>query len=122
MVDDALSASADFLAQPFGVAGAVCVMLAVTAINSRRLTSKLETSSASGPTIFNGLNLAGGTCLFINAVIRSEIVWIVLETYFVVVAIKGLVQLRGRKRPTRDRTTPRPATEPKDRYIAAQEN
>ncbi len=46
----------------------------------------------------NGLNLLGGTCLLINAIVRDEVVWLVLEIYFVAVAIKGLTQ----RRPTTD--------------------
>ena len=47
-------------------------------------------------TLLNGLNLLGGACLLINAVIRREIVWEVLEVYFVIVAVKGLAQARRR--------------------------
>jgi hypothetical protein len=40
--------------------------------------------------LFNGLNLVGGACLLVNAVIRDELVWQVLEFYFIAIALKGL--------------------------------
>lgn len=48
MMDDPLAAWSDFIAQPFGVVGAICIMLAVTAINSHRLLSKLKTRPGPG--------------------------------------------------------------------------
>lgn len=91
---EVISAIADFIAQPFGAFGAVCIMLAVTVINSRWLRERLGLSDVRVGDVFNGLNLVGGACLFANAIVRSEIVWIVLETYFVLIATKGIVQSR----------------------------
>ena len=73
-------------------------MFAVTAFNSRRLQarlSKLTTRRAALPNLLNGFNLVGGACLLINAWKRDEIVWIVLEIYFIAIAMKGLWQTRG---------------------------
>jgi hypothetical protein len=97
----ATSGWADFVAQPFGVVGAACIMLAVTAFNSQwlrtRIGSRSETATAR---LLNGLNLVGGICLFVNAVRRDEIVWKVLELYFIAIAAKGVVQsLRRGGRP-----------------------
>ncbi len=87
-----------FFSQPWGVVGALCIMFGVTAFNSRRLQarlSKLTTRRGSLPNILNGFNLVGGACLLVNAWIRDEIVWIVLEIYFVAIAVKGLWQTRA---------------------------
>lgn len=89
-----ISALSDFLAQPFGAVGATCIMLAVTVINSQWLRDRLDMSDERISRVFNGLNLVGGICLFLNAMIRDEIIWLVLETYFVLIAVKGIVQAR----------------------------
>lgn len=84
-----------FFSQPWGVVGALCIMAAVTAFNSKLLQEKLarlDLSKNGMGLLLNGLNLVGGICLFINAMIRTESVWIVLEVYFVVVACKGIWQ------------------------------
>lgn len=91
-MSDLASAVADFLAQPLGAIGAFCIMSAVTVINSQWLRDRLGLSEAGIGALFNGLNLVGGVCLFVNAMIRDEIVWLVLETYFVLIAVKGIVQ------------------------------
>lgn len=96
-MDNVLTAWADFVSQPFGLVGAACIMLAVTAFNSQWLRARLTAMGMQdrGTSILlNGLNLVGGVCLLINAVARREIVWEVLEVYFVLIAIKGLVQAR----------------------------
>lgn len=70
-------------------------MLAVTAFNSRRLQARLHRAGMKergSALLLNGLNLVGGVCLLINAIIRQEIVWEVLEVYFVAIAVKGIVQ------------------------------
>jgi hypothetical protein len=95
---DLLTALGAFLSQPWGAAGAVCIMIAVTCYNSRRLQDRLARAhfSKEGMSLLcNGLNLVGGTCLLVNAVIRDEIVWQVLEFYFIAIALKGLWQSRG---------------------------
>lgn len=92
---DLSNAIREFFSQPFGVVGAVCIMLAVTAFNSRRLRARFARAGMAARAtsrLLNGLNLVGGICLLINAVIRHEVVWEVLEVYFVAIAIKGLVQ------------------------------
>jgi hypothetical protein len=97
-MQDLASAWEDFISQPFGLVGAACIMLAVTAFNSRRLRARfLELGMKEKGTslLLNGLNLVGGVCLLVNAVIRHEIVWEVLEVYFVAIAIKGLRQAGG---------------------------
>lgn len=91
------TALSDFFSQPFGAFGAVCIMLAVTAINSQWLAARLDDQNTIGPFVFNSLNLIGGSCLLANALIRSEIVWVVLEIYFVLIALKGLWQLRAKR-------------------------
>lgn len=57
--------------------------------------ARIHFSKESMSLLFNGLNLVGGTCLLVNAVIRDEIVWQVLEFYFIAIALKGLWQSRG---------------------------
>ncbi len=94
-MQDIVAAWADFISQPFGLVGAVCIMLAVTAFNSRSLQRRLMSTGLGEDAmslLLNGLNLVGGVCLLINAVQRSEVVWEVLEVYFVAIAIKGIVQ------------------------------
>lgn len=93
----------EFFTQPFGAVGAVFIMAAVTVLNSRGLRSRIHLGEAGIGYLFNGLNLLGGVCLFVNAVIRDEPVWLVLEVYFVTVAVKGLIQTA--------RMTARPAPE-----------
>ena len=90
-----IEAMGEFVAQPFGAVGAVCIMLAVTVINSTSLQRRIGLSDAAMGHAFNGLNLIGGSCLFINAVQRSEVVWVVLEVYFVAIALKGITQAVG---------------------------
>ncbi|MDH3684453.1 MAG: hypothetical protein OEV40_31425 [Acidimicrobiia bacterium] len=100
-MNEVIAALADFVSQPFGAVGAGCIMLAVTVINSRWLRGHLGMSDARIGHLFNGLNLVGGACLFLNAMIRNEIVWLVLETYFVLIALKGIMQAgRGRSQET----------------------
>ncbi len=73
-------------------------MFAVTAFNSERLKARLARWTPHPmalSALLNGFNLVGGACLLINAWIRDEAVWIVLEVYFVAIAVKGLLQLRG---------------------------
>jgi hypothetical protein len=70
-----MSALAKFLAQPFGVIGALCIMLAVTCFNSRRLQRRLHLARTTMAIFLNGLNFIGGVWLYINATIRDEIVW-----------------------------------------------
>lgn len=96
---DLMLALSDFLSQPFGAFGALCIMLAVTVMNSRLLRTRLGLSEVMTGHLFNGLNLVGGACLLINAIARSEVVWLVLEIYFVMIAVKGIVQpvLRARR-------------------------
>ena len=97
----------DFVSQPWGVIGALCIMLAVTCFNSRQLRTRFEAlglGEAATATLLNGLNLLGGACLLMNAVIRREVVWEVLEVYFVIVAAKGLAQ--ARKAPPAERAAP----------------
>ncbi len=89
---DTTSAVFEFVSQPFGAVGAVCIMLAVTVVNSMKLKSIFPIGEISVDQLFNGLNLVGGSTLLVNAVLRDEVVWIVLETYFVVVAVKGITQ------------------------------
>ncbi|MEQ1568948.1 MAG: hypothetical protein ABMA64_25140 [Myxococcota bacterium] len=94
-MSEVMAAVNDFASQPFGLVGAACIMCAVTAFNSRRLQARMARSGMKErgtSLLLNGLNLVGGVCLLINAVIRSEIVWEVLEVYFVAIAIKGLAQ------------------------------
>lgn len=93
-MSDIVSAWSDFFSQPFGVVGAACIMAAVTVINSQWLSSRLAERKVATGFLFNGLNLVGGICLFVNAILRNEVVWLVLETYFVMVALKGLTQSR----------------------------
>lgn len=88
-----IDAWTDFISQPFGLVGAICIMAAVTAINSQWLTDRFAADSRRSRLVFNGLNLIGGASLLINAVIRDEIVWLVLEFYFIAIAIKGLMQI-----------------------------
>ena len=110
-MDKVQSALVDFLSQPWGMVGAVCIMLAVTCFNSRLLRARFEAlglGEAATATLLNGLNLLGGACLLINAVIRREIVWEVLEVYFVIVAAKGLAQ--ARRTPEAEPAAPAPAT------------
>ncbi|MFT3771533.1 MAG: hypothetical protein QM820_39465 [Minicystis sp.] len=98
MNDSIQSAIQAFLSQPWGVVGALAIMFAVTAFNSRSLRAqlrRLNVSDAAMPLVLNGFNLLGGACLFVNAVLRHEIVWIVLEVYFVAVAVKGLLAHRA---------------------------
>jgi len=90
-VSGLIDSVAEFVEQPFGAVGAVAVMAAVTVMNSRRVR---ERTGARLVPLFNGLNLIGGTCLLINAFKRDEIVWIVLEIYFIAIALKGLAQSR----------------------------
>lgn len=93
-----LTALGAFLSQPWGAIGAVCIMIAVTCYNSRRLQERLARihfSKEGMSLLLNGLNLVGGTCLLVNAVIRDEIVWQVLEFYFIAIALKGLWQSRS---------------------------
>jgi lipid-A-disaccharide synthase-like uncharacterized protein len=94
----------DFLSQPWGVCGAFCIMLAVTCFNSQQLQRWFAATGmgeAATPAVLNALNLVGGACLLVNAVLRREIVWEVLEVYFVLIALKGLAQARaqGRAKP-----------------------
>lgn len=94
-LSDLLVAMADFISQPFGLVGAACIMSAVTTFNSRRLQARLARSGVKErgtALLLNGLNLVGGICLLINAVLRGEIVWEVLEVYFIAIAMKGIVQ------------------------------
>ena len=35
--------------------------------------------------------------MLVNALIRNEIVWVVLEIYFIVIAVKGLWQLQAKR-------------------------
>jgi hypothetical protein len=91
-------ALASFLGQPWGVVGAVCIMFAVTAFNSSGLKSRLRglgLGEDGMALLLNGFNLVGGACLFVNATQRNEVVWIILEVYFVTVAVKGLWQSRS---------------------------
>jgi len=88
----------DFFSQPFGVVGAICIMVAVTAFNSKRIQGRLARvapSQSAMSVLLNGLNLVGGACLLVNACIRNESVWVVLEIYFVAIAVKGLWQTRS---------------------------
>ena len=90
-------AVSSFFSQPWGVVGALCIMVGATAFNSRRLKAKLSamtTDQASISNLLNLFNLVGGACLLVNAWKRDEVVWIVLEIYFVVIAVKGLWQTR----------------------------
>ncbi|MEQ1503430.1 MAG: hypothetical protein ABMB14_14425 [Myxococcota bacterium] len=102
-MSDLMAALNDFASQPFGLVGAACIMCAVTAFNSRWLHARLTRlgmQDRGTALLLNGLNLVGGVCLLINAVIRSEIVWEVLEVYFVVIAAKGIAQsVRVREKP-----------------------
>jgi hypothetical protein len=85
----------EFISQPFGAVGAACIMLAVTSFNSRRLRARftrLGMGARGLGRLLNGLNLVGGLCLLVNAVLRTEVVWEVLEVYFVIIAFKGLLQ------------------------------
>ena len=98
-MDNAQLAVIDFLSQPWGAIGALCIMLAVTCFNSRRLRARFKAAGfgeSATSLLFNALNLAGGACLLVNAVIRQEIVWEVLEVYFVIMAMKGIVQANSR--------------------------
>lgn len=91
-------ALASFLAQPWGVVGAACIMFAVTAFNSnglKRQLGRLGLGEDGMSLLLNGFNLVGGACLFVNAARRDEVVWIILEIYFVIVAAKGLWQSRA---------------------------
>lgn len=86
-----------FFSQPWGVVGALCIMVGATAFNSRRLKgrlSKMTTSPTAITNLLNAFNLVGGACLLVNAWVRDEIVWIVLEIYFVAIAVKGLWQTK----------------------------
>lgn len=80
----------DFFAQPFGVVGAVGIMAAVTTINSARLTAGLRGRGVPVGVAFNCLYLVGGASLLINAAIRQEIVWLVLQSYMIAITVKGL--------------------------------
>jgi hypothetical protein len=85
----------EFLSQPWGVCGAICIMLAVTCFNSRALQRRLAVlglGELGTPILLNALNLVGGACLLVNAVMRHEVVWEVLEVYFVLISCKGLLQ------------------------------
>lgn len=91
----------DFVSQPWGMFGAVCIMVAVTCINSQRLRRWFEArgmGTYATVMLFNALNLVGGACLLVNAVLRREIVWEVLEVYFVLIACKGLLQAQRLRR------------------------
>ncbi|MFK7824536.1 MAG: hypothetical protein AB8G05_10285 [Oligoflexales bacterium] len=84
----------DFFSQPFGVFGSVCIMAAVTCFNSVWLKNKLSKQLSTHwlNLMLNGLNTIGGISLLINAIIRNEIVWKVLEVYFIVISLKGFIQ------------------------------
>ena len=84
----------DFFMQPFGAVGALFIMLAVTCFNSRKLQKALSTrvSGESLALILNCLNFIGGSLLLINAALRDEAVWIVLEVYFILICLKGILQ------------------------------
>jgi hypothetical protein len=41
---------------------------------------------------YNALNLIGAVSLLFNAVLRDDVLWLMLEIYLVANAIKGLVQ------------------------------
>src|SRR5262245_55420394 len=97
-IESVSHAFASFLAQPWGVVGALCIMFAVTAFNSnglKRQLGRLGLGEDGMALLLNGFNLVGGACLFVNATRRDEIVWIILEIYFVTVAAKGLWQSRS---------------------------
>lgn len=87
-----LDAFRDFFAQPFGAFGAIAIGLAITVMNSRRLSRALTATGAPVTMMFNGVTVVGGLLLLTNAVIRDEIVWVFLELYITVMAIKGLHQ------------------------------
>ena len=90
----------DFFSQPFGVFGSLCIMAAVTCFNSVWLKRKLSKRLGSHwlNLILNGLNTIGGISLLINAIIRNEVVWKVLEVYFIIISLKGFIQeLREKK-------------------------
>jgi hypothetical protein len=86
------SALQEFLGQPLGAIGAVCIMLAVTVVNSVKLKSIFPIGGVTVDALFNVLNLIGGSTLLANAILRDEAVWTVLETYFIAVALKGIIQ------------------------------
>ncbi|MDD9952333.1 MAG: hypothetical protein OXT67_12285 [Zetaproteobacteria bacterium] len=92
----------DFLSQPFGVAGSLCIMAAVTCFNSRWLQRELSERLGAHflSILLNILNMVGGICLLVNATLRDEIVWKVMETYFVLVSFKGLIQELFFRRPS----------------------
>ncbi len=90
----------DFLSQPFGAFGSLCIMTAITVINSQRLTSRLASTGAPVGLIFNVVSLLGAISLLINAVVRDEIVWVILEVYVGAVAIKGIRQAIEGEEPT----------------------
>jgi hypothetical protein len=81
-------------------------MVAVTAFNSLRLRAYLkrrhgDAGMAAMDLVLNGVNLIGGIALFINAKMRHEIVWVVLEVFFVTIAVKGIWQGWAALRPPR---------------------
>jgi len=89
------TAIVSFFSQPWGVVGALCIMLAITAFNSQKLRDqplRLNLAVSNTTLVLNGFNLVGGACLLVNAVTRDEIVWIVLEVYFVLISAKGVWQ------------------------------
>ena len=97
-MDPYVEAFAEFCSQPWGAAGALCIMLAVTCFNSRRLQQRfmrIRLSREGMGFVLNVLNLVGGICLLVNAVRRDEVVWKVLEVYFIAIAVKGVWQNRA---------------------------
>ena len=94
---DEIGAVRDFLSEPLGVVGVVCVMSASTAINSTRAVRWFHARKIAILMPYNALNLIGAVSLLFNAVLRDDVLWLMLEVYLVANAIKGLVQA-GRQR------------------------
>ena len=82
------------LAQPVHPAS---LWLFDSAVNSQWLAARLDGQKNTAPLVFSLLNLTGGSFLLVNALIRNEIVWVVLEIYFIVIAVKGLWQLQAKR-------------------------
>ncbi len=89
-----VAALPELLSQPFGVFGALCIMAAVTAVNSQSITGWLKRRRIPSGLAFNSLYLVGGSSLLINAVVRGELVWLTLQIYMVLVTLKGLVDAK----------------------------
>lgn len=96
---DVFGALTSLLSQPFGAAGVLAVMASVAVMNSQRIRERA--GQTVGPHhLFNGLNLAGGTCFLINAVKHDQVLWGVLSTCLIALTLKGLTHSAAHMPPT----------------------